>query len=89
MLHIISPSWRFTMHISILKVLRSPILGKRALLQLSCSPPAAGWLSPLAAGGRNSEQEKQEEGTLLHGEGGKKLELLLLLLLLLWASRTF
>lgn len=25
------------MHISILKVLRSPILGKRALLQLSCS----------------------------------------------------
>lgn len=80
------------MHISILKVLRSPILGKRALLQLSCSPPAAGWLSPLAAGGRNSEQEKQEEeeeGTLLHGEGGKKLELLLLLLLLLWASRTF
>lgn len=71
------------MHISILKVLRSPVLGKLTLLQLSCSPPAAGWLSPLAAGGRNSEQEKQEE------EGGKKLELLLLLLLLLWASRTF
>ena len=50
------------MHISILKVLRSPILGKLALLQFSCSPPAAGWLSPLAAGGRNSEQEKQGGG---------------------------
>ena len=81
------------MHISILKVLRSPILEKLALLQLSSPPPAAGWLSPLAAGGRNSEQEKQEveeEGPLLHGEGGTRLELpLLLLLLLLWASRTF
>lgn len=72
-------------------LLTAAILGRLALLQLSCSPPAAGWLSPLAAGGRNSEQEKQEEeegGTLLHGEGGKKLELLLLLRLL-WASRTF
>lgn len=34
MLHIISPSWRFTMHISILKVLRSPDMRKFVLFCL-------------------------------------------------------
>lgn len=80
------------MHISILKVLRSPILGKLALLQFSCSPPAAGWLSPLAAGGRNSEQEKQGGGGGGNSSswGGREgAGAAAAASLLLWASRTF